>query len=290
MAREIGIAHLTLLDVAPPELVSLSAAAGFAAVGIRVATAGPGEEPWPMTGDSPMLEETVRRLADAGIRCLDVEVLQLGPDTGDYEPILEAGARLGARFLNVMGDDPEPERMAERFAALAADARPYGLRPLIEPIPYRAVGNLRQAVRVAEGSGGAVEIDCLHFQRYGGDFAELRAVDPDLLPVLQLCDAPLAAPSGLSRPSHLPRGQATDVDDRVLESRAMRLLPGDGELPVSEMIAAMPPGIPLSVEAPAISLRESLGAEEFARRARVAVDAVLPAGGDAGAVGEPGRG
>jgi sugar phosphate isomerase/epimerase len=281
MTREVAIAHLTLLDVAPPELVTVAAAAGFDAVGLRVDTAGPGEEPWPMTGASPMLGETLRRLDDTGLRVLDVEVLQLGPDTGrgDYLPLLEAGGRLGARLLNVMGDDPEPERMAESFAALVADARPYGLRPVLEPIPYRTVRDLGQAVRIAERSGGGgVEIDCLHFRRYGGDLDELRAVDPDLLPILQLCDAPLDPPSGLPRPARLPRGQALDVDDLTFESRAMRLLPGDGELPIAELVAAMPPGIPLSVEAPVMSLWETLTPLELARGARASVDRVLGAG------------
>jgi sugar phosphate isomerase/epimerase len=198
-AREVGIAHLTLLDVSPPELVAVAAAAGFDAVGVRVVTAGPGEEPWPMTPGSPMLEETARRLGDTGVRVLDVEVLVLRPDTRseDYEPALEAGARLGARFLNVMGDDPDPER--------------------------------------------------------------------------------------IPRPRRLPRAQATEGDDRLLEARAMRLLPGDGELPLdAEPVAAMPPGVPLSVEAAVASLWEALTPLEFARRAR--------GGGAAGGGGERERG
>lgn len=273
-AREIGIAHMTLLDVAPPELVTIADSAGFDAVGIRVATAGPGEDPWPMAPGSPMLDETVRRLDGSGVRVLDVEVLVLGPDTrrDHYEPALEAGARLGARFLNVMGDDPEPERISDTFARLTADALPYGLRPLLEPIPFKAVRDLEQAVRVAERSGGGgVEVDALHFSRSGSDLDALRSVDRELLPLLQLCDAPLAPPSGLPRPKRLPRGQATDGDDRILEARAMRLLPGDGELPLAELVAAMPPGIPISVEAPVLSLSETLAPLELARRARAAV-------------------
>src|SRR5260370_40192946 len=33
--------------------------------------------------------------------------------------------------------------------------------------------------------------DSIHFQRCGGDLNYLRSVDPALLPILQLCDAPL---------------------------------------------------------------------------------------------------
>jgi len=141
---------------------------------------------------------------------------------------------------------------------------------------YRPVHNLEIAVRIAERSGGGgVLVDCLHFQRCGDNLNYLRSIDPALLPILQLCDAPLAQPTGLPRPRWLPRGQGTDIPDAQLESRAMRLLPGDGELPVVELLAAMPVGIPISVEAPVLSLWETLPPVDIARRARQAVSRVL---------------
>lgn len=77
---------------------------------------------------SDVSEETLRRLEDTGLRVLDIDVLVLRPDTvrEQYEPVLEAGGALGGRFLSVMGDDPEPERIAETFARLTADALPTG--------------------------------------------------------------------------------------------------------------------------------------------------------------------
>jgi sugar phosphate isomerase/epimerase len=279
-AHEVGIDHLTMLDVSPPELVTIAREAGFDSVSPRVTAATPGEEPWPMTAGSPMLEETVRRLDDTGIRVLAVEVVRIGPDTRreDYERALEAGARLGARYVAVNGDDPDIERASETFAALTADARPYGLRPIIEPIVYTQVSNLDEAVYIAERSGGGgILLDTLHFQRYGGRLEQLRSVDPQLLSYVQLCDAPLAPPSGLPRPHRLPRGQSTDGSDLQLESRAMRLLPGDGELPLAEFLAALPAGIPVSVEAPVLSLWDTLTPVEFARRAREAVSDLVAA-------------
>ena len=280
-AREVGIDHLTMLDVSPPELVTIAREAGFDSVSPRVAAATPGEEPWPMTAGSPMLEETVRRLDDTGIRVLAVEVVRIGPDTRreDYESALESGARLEARYVAVNGDDPDIERACETFAALTADARPYGLRPIIEPIVYTRVSNLDEALYIAERSGGGgILLDTLHFQRYGGRLEQLRSVDPQLLSYVQLCDAPLAAPSGLPRPHRLPRGQSTDGSDPQLESRTMRLLPGEGELPLAEFLAALPAGIPVSVEAPVLSLWETLTPVELARRARQAVATLIPAG------------
>ncbi|MDQ5818582.1 MAG: sugar phosphate isomerase/epimerase [Actinomycetota bacterium] len=270
-----------MLDVSPPELVTIAREAGFDSVSPRVAAATPGEEPWPMTTGSAMLEETVRRLDDTGIRVLAVELVRIGPDTRreDYERALESGARLEARYVAVNGDDPDLERACDTFAALSADARPYGLRPVIEPIVYTQVSNLDEAVYIAERSGGGgILLDTLHFQRYGSRLEQLRSVDPRLLSYVQLCDAPLAPPSGLPRPHRLPRGQSTDGTDLQLESRAMRLLPGDGELQLADFLAALPEAIPVSVEAPVLSLWENLTPVELARRARQAVATLIPAG------------
>ncbi|BBL79036.1 xylose isomerase [Rubrobacter xylanophilus] len=278
--REIGIDHLTMLDVSPPELVSVAHEAGFDAVSPRVWASIPEEEPWPMTPGSPMLEETASRLEATGVRALSVEVVRIGPGTRreDYEAALEAGARLGARYVTVNSDDPDLDRASETFAALVADALPYGLRPVIEPIPYTRVSNLEQAIYIAERSGGGgILLDALHFWRYGGRIERLRSLDPVLLSYVQLCDAPLAPPSGLPRPQRLPRGQSTDGTDLQLESRAMRLLPGDGELPLADFLAALPDGMAVSVEAPVLHLRETLSPEEFALRARKAVERVLRA-------------
>ena len=288
-AREVGIEHLTMLDVSPPELVTIARKAGFDSVSPRVAAATPGEEPWPMTAGSLMLEETVRRLDDTGIRVLAVEVVRIGPDTRreDYERALESGARLGGRYVAVNGDDPDIELASETFAALTATARPFGLQPLIESILYTQVSNLDEAVYIAERSGGGgILLDTLHFQRYGGRLEQLRSVDPQLLSYVQLCDAPLAPPSGLPRPHRLPRGQSTDGTDLQLESRTLRLLPGDGELPLADFLAALPEGITLSVEAPVLALRETLTPVEYARRARQAVESVTSA---ALVRSEPGR-
>jgi sugar phosphate isomerase/epimerase len=279
VSAELGVDHLTMLDVSPPDLVSVAHEAGFDSVGLRVAPATRGEEPWPMTTDAPMLEETACRLDDTGVRVLSVEVVRVGPGTKreDYEQALEAGARLRARYVTVNVDDPDIERACEAFAALTTDARSYGLRPLIEPIPYTQVSNLDEAIYIAKRSGGGgILLDTLHFQRYGGQLEQLRSVDRDLLSYVQLCDAPLAPPSEVPHPSSLPRGQSTDGTDLQLESRAMRLLPGDGELPLRAFLAALPAGIPISVEAPILSLQETLTPLEFARRAREAVANVMP--------------
>jgi len=90
---EVGIDPLTMLDVPPPEFVSIARGTGFDSVGLRLAASTTGEEPWPMTAGSPMLEETARRLDDPDIRVLAIEVFRIDPGTrpGDYEGGFEVG-------------------------------------------------------------------------------------------------------------------------------------------------------------------------------------------------------
>jgi len=267
-----------MLDVAPPDWVSLAAETGFDAVGIRVAAVGPTEEPWPMTAGSTMLAETRRRLDDTGVRVLDVELIRLAPesDPGGYESLFDSGARLGASFVNVMADDPDLDRTRDNFARIAESARSYNLRPVIEPMAYMRVSSLADAIFVAHGSGGGVTVDPLHLRRVGATLDQVRAIDRELLLYYQLCDAPLEGPTGLPRPASLPRGQSVEgVSDAQLEARALRLMPGEGELALEDIVAAMPDDIPVSVEAPNLQLTAELGRVEFMHRARQAVDNIL---------------
>ena len=262
MKRAVGLEHLTLLDVAPPELVSVAAAAGFDAVGLRIAPVAAGEEPWPMSPGSPMLAETRRRCADTGVAVHAVEaiVIRPGVDLSGCEGVIETAAVLGARYLNVIGDDPDTERFADLFAALVAQAWAAGVRPVIEFTAWRPVRRLADAVSIARRSdGGRILLDSLHIQRCGVTLAELSQVPPALLSYLQLCDAPLRQPDW------------DGATGAVAEARAMRLLPGEGELPLTGLLDLLPRGMIVSVEAPSAAARSTASPAEYAARARRAV-------------------
>lgn len=275
MERAIGLEHLTLLDVAPPDLVRLAAVAGFATVGLRIAPVTPSEETWPVWPGSPMMAETLRRCADTGVSVHGVEAIALGPDSDltRATPVIETAAALGAQYVNVICDDPDTSRFSDRFASLVSFGRAGGVRPVIEFCAYRPVRHLAGAVAVVVNSGGGgILLDTLHIQRCGVSAAEIAAVDPALLGYLQLCDAPLESPHGLRLSGALPRGQQAKAgDDAILEARAMRLLPGDGELPLAEILEVLPPGMIVSVEAPSAVALATVSPAEYAARARRAV-------------------
>src|SRR5262245_51647362 len=119
--RPISLAHLTVLDTTPPELVSVAAAAGFRTVGIRLtATPSVGVPPYDILHEGPLLRETLARLADTGVSVLDTEFLRFEPDRpiGVPDGFLEVSARLGARYVLVMSAEPDEVRTLDRFCAL----------------------------------------------------------------------------------------------------------------------------------------------------------------------------
>ena len=283
----VGIAHLTLLRLSPPDLVSTAAAAGYDFVGVRVRAVTSAEEAWPMQPGSPMSKETLQRLTDTGLVVRDVEFLPLDERTSpeDWLPALEAGAALGATTLSVTGADPDRGRLTETLAQLTRDAAQFGIRPTLEPISYQPLRRLADAATVATAAGAAVLVDPLHLQRAGGTVDDVRALSPDLVPCVQLCDGPLTAPEWLDLPPELATSGAPAGSVLQTEARSLRQLPGEGELPLTALLAALPPGTPVSVEVPNARLQASMSPLEFATAVRRATARVLDQSGGRAAHG-----
>ena len=277
MNTPIGIAHLTLLRLSPPELVTTAAEAGYDFVGIRVKAVTEGEHQYPMQPGSPMSRETLRRLDDTGLTVRDIEFLTLRPDTGpdDWQPALEAGAALGASTFSVVGVDDDPARLTDTLARLTADGAAYGIRPTLEPISYQPVSRVADAAAIARASGAAVLLDALHIQRGGSSLDDVRALEPELVPCIQLCDGPLAVPQTLELPAELPLGMKADGSVLQVEARVQREVVGEGGLPLAELLAAVPAATPVSVEVPHARLQARLSATEFATYNLRAVQALL---------------
>lgn len=266
MPRELSLAHLSVLDATPPELVTVAAAAGFGRIGIRLsATASVGVPPYDMLGDTPVMRETLARLADTGVAVLDVEFLRFEPQQpqGIPDGFLEAGARLGAQYVLVMSAEPLEARTLERFCDLCARARTYGLHVCLEFAIYTGVKTLADAVRMVRASGcrnASVLVDALHFSRSGGWPSDIASVDPSLFKYAQICDAVAAIPGA--------------TGDLIREARTGRLFPGEGALPLRDLVAALPATIPLAVEAP-VRATAGLTALERAQRAYRSMQALL---------------
>jgi sugar phosphate isomerase/epimerase len=276
--RIIGVAHLTLLGCSPPELARVASGAGFTHIGVRVLPATPTEDRYPLFPGSRMVTETARALSDHGVRVLDIEALRLDEHiTADqWLPALEVGAHLGARVLNVIGADPDRTRLCDRFARLADDAEQYGIRAGLEPISYQHLRTLADAAAiVAEVGKGGIMLDTLHFQRAAHTVEEIAAIPPEMFAVVQVSDGPLRDRARVTQPVAVPMNQGLDGTPRQLESRLQRDLPGHGQFPLREILAALPSDLPVSAEVPDAAQVAGDGPEDWARRVHTATTIAL---------------
>jgi sugar phosphate isomerase/epimerase len=237
----LGLAHFTALEVPPLDLLRLAAAVGYAFVGLRLHPAFPGSPFYEIRPGSDAMREMRRRIEGDGIGVYDIEFVTIAADflPAGLTPVLASAAELGARRVSVCGDDPDRSRLIANFAALCDLAAGFGMGVDLECMAWRSVASLPDARRVVDAAGrsnGGVLVDALHLSRTGGAPADLRDVPAALLRNVQLCDAPLARP-------------ATE-EAIIQEARSARLPPGEGELPLRDLLAELPEDVCLSVEVP----------------------------------------
>lgn len=263
--RELALACLDYLTDEPVDHVHAAAEAGFDAVTLRVAGSLA-----PVRGDvgtDPRRRARVQAaLRETGLGVLDVEVLRLSTELRDDDVAraVDLAAELSARHLLVVNSELEPAAAVDRLGRVVETAASSGVRPVLEFMPFTRCRTLADAIATAAPAGAGVLIDVLHLIRSGSDAAEVADAvtrhGPGMFPYLQICDAPLEAPSG---------------DPAVLREEAVsrRRLPGDGELPIGDLLAALS-GTPLAVEAPDPTLAGG-SVVDRASAARQAVDRFL---------------
>jgi sugar phosphate isomerase/epimerase len=240
MGVKLSLAHLTALNVSPPDLVSLAAETGYDHASLRLTAVTPGDA-FPILTDKAMLRETKARIAATGVGVLDVEVARLTPEAEpeSFLPMLETAAELGAKHLLTQGHDPDGSRLADRYAVLCDLAADHGLTADIEFLTWTGLTTLDQAAELALASGRAnagVMIDTLHFSRSGCGPEQITALPARLFNFIQIADAPALAP--------------TTVEGLIHTAREARLNPGRGGLDLAGILRALPAGVPISVEIP----------------------------------------
>ena len=260
MKRAMGLAALTVLECPHDEQVRVAAQAGYTHVGLRlVPVAG---QPYNHPLDLALLEACLR---DTGVRVLDVEVFRLAPgtDVAQWESVLAISQRLGASDILVHGADADERRLIDTFGRLCELAARYELRANLEPMPWVDVSNIASAMRILRGAGksnSGLLVDAIHFSRARDSLDALRKVPREFLHYAQLCDARAEIPA--------------DPQEIIRQARGDRLFPGEGGLDLRGLLAALPAGIPLSLEVPIAQKLEPL---ERARRALAGTEAILRA-------------
>lgn len=265
-SRKLSLSALTVLELTPPQMVECAAKAGYDFVGLRLLPATETEVRHEIIGATPLKRETLAALRDTGIGVLDTEILRLKPDTdvAGYAPMLDTAAELGARFVLVAGNDPDEARTADRLAQLCDLAKPLGLAPSLEPMPWTDVKDIVQGARIVKAAGRAntgLIVDPIHFDRAGSSVETLRALPREYFGYLQFCDAPAERPADLATLLH--------------QARCARMMPGEGGIDLAGILRALPDDLPLSIEAPMDEWAKTATAYERAKRLREATLAVL---------------
>lgn len=249
----------TVLQAGQAGAVRAAASAGFELVGVRLGPAYPTDPTPSLVGEPARVRQVQEAIAGLGLRVLDVEVVRIRPDSrpDDWEPLLELGAELGAAFVLAVSNDPDPSRTASALRALTESAAMRGLGVGVEFMVFseiRTAAAAAAAVKQAAHPALGIVADPLHLYRGGG-----RAADVAGLPLLaaQLCDAPDRAPAS--------------AEAMAQEARGARLMPGEGALPLSEFLDALPKGLPVSLEVTSAVVEDPV---VRARRGRAAMRAL----------------
>jgi sugar phosphate isomerase/epimerase len=240
-ARAISLAAGVLPDFSPPETVSAAAAAGFDATGVWVD---------PKTWTATTTRETRARLADGAIPVLDVEVIWIrpGPDSPDHFRILDIGAELGAANALVVSSEPDETAAARKLARIVAHGRDVGVRVSLEFGFFTEVKSLDAAMRLLDDCGApdaGLLIDPLHLRRTGGRPEDVARIPASRFAYAQFCDAPDGGPG------------AADIPGIITEALDLRMMPGEGDLPLVALLDSLPDDLPLSVELRSKALRDA---------------------------------
>jgi sugar phosphate isomerase/epimerase len=267
MARTFSLAHLTLPGCPLHVFIETAARAGYDHVSLRMTKVSEDDRVYPLISDRSLRRRTGRLISDAGLSVLDVELLRLDRETEpeQFESLLEASAELGARSVIVQIPDPDRQRAVDRYRRLCDLARTYRLSAALEFVSWTETADLCSAaaiVRAADRTNGGILVDMLHFDRSGSELEDLERIPAAWFQFIHLCDAPRATPA---------------LTEGVIQAaRSARLFPGDGELPIREVLRRIP-AVPCSLEIPNAELLDKLGPDEFARRALASARSYLAA-------------
>ncbi len=239
--ERLSIEPLSVMGLPPVEFVGLAADLGLRYVALALsALPNPyGYPPFSLRDDLALRRETIAALRDRGVTVSlgDGFVLHPGRDIRELAGDVAVMAELGAQRINTVTFDPDFGRSVEQFGVLAELAAESGLETTLEFAPGLTIADLPTALRAVQAVGRPdfrLLIDTMHLVRSGSGPAEVAAVDPDLIGYIQLSDVPLVP----------------TIPDYMEEGCFERMVPGAGELPLLEILDALPRHLVIGLEVP----------------------------------------
>jgi sugar phosphate isomerase/epimerase len=241
----LAIEFISVLGLPPVEFVGVAADLGCRHIGmalqpiVRDEAAYPA---WSLKEDAALRRDMLAAMCDRDVSVSIGEGFLIWPHT-DIEAFavdLDIMQELGAPIVNSLTLDPDAARSADKFRRFAEMAAARGMRATVEFVPGMPVGTLAQAletVRRVDSPHFGVLVDMMHLARTGAGAGDLAAIDQTLIFYAQLCDVPLVSA----------------YEDYGYEARFERLAPGKGELPLGDLMAALPKVIMVGLEVPMLA-------------------------------------
>lgn len=254
-----SLAHLTLINCTPAELVYVAARAGYDAVSPRFITMNVPGEFTQRPLDKAQVQATKTALATTGLQVLDIEIARITEDCDprEFEAALELGGELGARHMIMSAWTTRRDDrnfILDTYAESCDLAAPFGITIDLEFPTFSRLRTLDEAldiVRAADRPNGGILVDTLYLHLSRVDIGELLHVPPEWLHFLHISDC-------------LP-GIADTREGMIQLARDARLYPGEGWIDFAGIIERCPP-MNYSIELPNQSRLAELGYEEHARR------------------------
>lgn len=243
---QLGIGYLSVFGLPPVEFVDVAATLECRNISIflrGLPLAPLGYPPFSLKKDRALRSDLRAALAYHGVTITlgDGFLVVPGRDVHGWAGDLDVVAELAIPRINVVSLDPDLGRTFDQSAILAELAAQRGIATVLEPVPGLAIGDLPTALAAVQHVGRPdfqLLIDTMHVSRSGSTPADLAAVDPNHIGYAQLNDT-----------TRQPR-----CADYMEEAMFERLAPGDGELPLSDIIRVLPPDLVIELEVPQRSL------------------------------------
>ena len=255
--RKFSLAHLTILDAPPPELIRIAARTGYDYVGLRLMPLGlPGEVAYAPHTDAVMRRDIKAAIDNTGVQVLDVELARIieSPAPDSYLPALEVAAELGARHVLSSVWMSDRNQVIEKFARLCEIAKPLGLTIDLEFVSSTEWDSLDGALDVVTSCGRdnvGIMIDALHFHRGGIALEQLDRIPAAWAHFAHVCDDRPDVPATLEEARRTMREE--------------RLYPGEGAVDIAGILGRLPQSVIYAIELPHRQRLRELGPEQFAR-------------------------
>jgi len=263
MSHILSLAAGTLPEFQPEQVARAAGEAGYSHCGFTIE---------PDKWNAAALATTKAAVAEHDLSVLDVEVVWIpegGKLTDEHRLIIDAGLELRASNVLVVSSEPDQDRAAAALHQLCDWAAPGNMRVALEFLMITAVQSMDSAlaiIRKADHPAAALLIDTIHFRRAGHHPEQLEELEACLLPYTQICDGNADCESSFE----------AFLEDAV----DLRSCPGEGTLPVADIIRALPRDIPLSLEIRSKAYRDQFpDATERATAVRTASLAYLKQNG-----------